>query len=777
MTAVSESDSPAVTAATLALQAKLTATRWAAVVVKAHKDASVYQAVMKEHAAGMPMRPALRLRGEGLHWSTFRHWLHAVADGQGQTWERLLDHRCPRPAEAIDSKAREMAVQMRKTNPGITAQKAREILATVFGDGATYSDAWLRRVWKSAGVNASVGAKRAPVAEPKAPVADSSRPAPSEETVEILMGGAGLALLAAADAETRASLKLAKAIRVLGQECMQGEPMPEQRDPTAGRDGHGQFTAEYNQAWRVDTPQGEPDGRWSSDAEKREARPLGGLRVLQVEEMTLARKLLAMGTSPMVTERRGFDGLSGPSGAWMAGLGGPAYMPATLDKALTELGSMDADGAMWPAHARQWHEMTIRWSGDKAGWLQTAVYIDGTADPYWTRAFAKAGKVSRAGRVMPCLSRVALNSAAGIPLLVTTEVGAAPLCARIIPMLRELREAIGPEAQADRLVVIDSEAGNAAMLLALHEEKDTIFIVPIKGNAAKGIKYIDQREWEPVRTHDRVREVSFYLGGTGPEKDIEFWGVQLDRPGGRRAQPLLLACNGAEGVLSAVEVATEYLARWPRQEQVFREVRDGGGLNHSHGYGGSMVLHIAAVAKRAKASHRLDLAQARVEKGKATQAAVGTGAAVGSENPSLVAAARSLAGQQQRVLVKKAAARAAEASKALALPDTIWHRDTGRDSVMTCLKLMTLGLLEFVLHEYFGGLEMQWRSYIEDFVALPVTVVTTATRQQFRITENPRQPERMAQLRKALAEINRRELSRGGKRLTFELIEPTRPGP
>ena len=88
--------------------------------------------------------------------------------------------------------------------------------------------------------------------------------------------------------------------------------------------------------------------------------------MLQVSEATLARKLLAIGMTPLLTERRGFDGLAGPSDAW----------------------------------------------------LRTAVHIDGTADPYCTRRFAKSGPVSRVGRVMPYVTRMALRSrprAAGAP--------------------------------------------------------------------------------------------------------------------------------------------------------------------------------------------------------------------------------------------------------------------------------------------------------------------------------------------------------------------------
>ena len=56
------------------------------------------------------------------------------------------------------------------------------------------------------------------------------------------------------------------------------------------------------------------------------------------------------------------------------------------------------------------------------------------------------------------------------------------------------------------------------------------------------------------------------------------------------------------------------------------------------------------------------------------------------------------------------------------VPEQFYARDTGRDSIMTCLKLTVMALLEFVLKEYLGGAAMEWRTYIEQLVPMPVTV-------------------------------------------------------
>jgi len=117
------------------------------------------------------------------------------------------------------------------------------------------------------------------------------------------------------------------------------------------------------------------------------------------------------------------------------------------------------------------------------------------------------------------------------------------------------------------------------------------------------------------------------------------------------------------------------------------------------------------------------------------------------------------------------AQRQATAAKIQTLPATIQQRDTGRDSIMTCLKVTILALTEFVLKEYFGSLRAEWRTFIEALVVLPVTVRTTKSRRLFQIHANPRQPKLMTLLTEALVEVNRREVRQGKRLLVFELIE------
>ena len=85
--------------------------------------------------------------------------------------------------------------------------------------------------------------------------------------------------------------------------------------------------------------------------------------------------------------------MASPAGAWLGVLVGTACAPATLDKTAAELGLLGVDDALWQVHGRTWHELSARWRDENVVWPRSVAYIDGTADPYWTRAYARSGKV------------------------------------------------------------------------------------------------------------------------------------------------------------------------------------------------------------------------------------------------------------------------------------------------------------------------------------------------------------------------------------------------
>jgi len=706
-------------------------------------------------------KKCLKALGPSVGWSKFLHWRRRYDKGDGPAWERLLDRRMP-PLRAVPTSVAQAARTLRRANPSITCEAARALLRLEFGDSLSVSNTWLRRQWSAADLRFERrGTRRLGGAV--------------AEEVEEFHGGAGLALIAAADIETGASLLLAQAVLAAGLSHANAQRGVMPREEGEGvRDEHGRFVASYNAQWRMEHAPGERDARWASDASKGKTRILADLPVLTHRPETLAQKLLCMGAAALVTERRGFDGLDGPAGEWLGALGGHAYMPATLDKALAQLGLLDVHDALWNAHAAMWTAHSRRWSADGPAWTQTAVYIDATSDPYWTRRFARSGKVERVGRVMPNLSRVAIVSAAGVPLLIETHVGTVGLKQRLGPLLTRLDAVLGAGGDVSRLTIVDSEAGTAGAMWALHATSERVFITVLKGQVQKGARIYDTGPWVSYRERDEIREVAIDLDGRGaPAGGVTLRGVEMRRAS-RRPVTTLFATNAAPTDLDAAAVVDAYLARWPNVEQLFRDGRNGIGLDRSHGYGGGEVTHVALESQLERAERRI--AHAEAARGRASATRQELAAATATLDASARNKAVALADKALRQATANVAQQQAKKAALDTMPRVIYQRDTGRDSVMTCLKLNLCVLIEFVLREYFGSLDIEWRTLIEQFVALPLTVRTTKTRRLYQIHANPRQPDNMVRLAEAVQRINARNIRHDGRLIVFELCGLPAPG-
>ena len=736
-------------------RARVGSERWSFLVEQALERAEIVEQVAaRVEQAGAGRRQSLRDVAPEVGWSKYLHWRRRHESRDGPGWERLLDERLPPPPVRIGDDIRLAACMLRRQDRSLNADGARTHLVAQFGEAGHVSDSSLRRIWSAAGLTH---------------IAPEQTGQTIGESVTHYNGGGGPALLGAADVELGASEELAKAIQQVGGEHAEQQGAVESRlSQPDERDEGGRFTARYNHQWRQGVDPGQADGRWACDADKRRHRDLSSLATLEHGAQTLADRLLAMGVMPLLTERRGFVGLEGPAGAWLQVMGITAYMPASLDKTLAELGLPDVSEAAWAAHARQWHEVSQKWSAPGPHWLRLAAYVDATRDPYWTRHYALSGKVSRVGRVMPCLTRVAVTSGPGVPLVVETYAGTVSLKKRLLPLLDRLDRELG-EGQVGRVTIVDSEMATAGLMWALHDDKERIFITVLKGQVLKGAEIEVTEQWEPYRDRDQLREVEVSLDGQGaPKGGIAVRGVQMARPDSRRPKSTVFVTNGIPEALTTSDVATAYLSRWPHQEQVFRDARNGAGLNRSHGYGGEHVTHVALQTKLEQAQARAPRKQAALAEAEAARDEVDKALGSRRDEPSRKAVAR--AGQEVRRKDKALDKARTELERQRTMPREIYARDTGRDSVMTCLKFMALMLLEFVLKEYFGGAKMQWRTFIEQFMFLPVTERRSSHRCLYQIHENPRQPEMMTQLRAACEEVTRRRLRRDGRLLAFEVV-------
>ncbi len=733
--------------------------RWPQLVRDAVRRAEIVEQVAAtREERGLSWRKSLVKVAPEIGWSAFLHWRRRYRARSGPGWERLLDERMPPPTPPIPENVREAARMLRRVDRSINAGTARQHLIAEFGPKGAISDASLRRIWAKAELTH---------------VRSDEQGVARGEKVLHYNGGAGLALLAAAESELGTSLELSRAALKAAQRTADAQQEVELLGiGEEQRSDRGQLTASYNRAWREGVEPGQADRRWVSDAEKRRHRDLQKLPTLGHRPETLAAKLLCMGVTPLLTERRGFAGLAGPAGQWLELLGGMAYMPPTLEKSLTELSLLDVGEALWSRHAAQWHEVSRRWTEEGPAWLRWVAYVDATQDPYWTRHYAASGKVSRVGRVMPCLTRVAVASGPGVPLLVETHAGTASLKTRLLPMLARLDTQLG-KGEVGRLTVVDAEAGNAGLLCAMDNDGRQ-FITVLKGAVLKGAQLSSYGDWQPYRQRDELRELEVVLRGKGaPKAGIELRAVEMRRRDSRQPKSTIFTTNSELDFLPTIDVPTAYLSRWPHQEQLFRNARNGGGLNRSHGYGGEYVTHIALETKLEAAERRVARAKSNVLDTEALVVDLAEAAVETKERPTALESEGLKLAEKEHRRAKTALQKASvEQDKLLSTPRTIYVRDTNRDNVMTCLKLTALLLVEFVLKEYFGDLRMEWRTFIEEFNLLPVTVRTSANLVLHQIHPNPRNPRQMGFLEGACEEINRRGIRRGKRLLRYEVLTP-----
>jgi len=525
--------------------------RWDRLVSDALRRVEVLDSVAAEQAGNdKSWRKSLKAKHPDLPWSTFVNWKRKLNNREGEPWERLLDRRLPPVPAKVPEEIGRAACLLRRADRAVSCDRARELLVAQFGEAGRISDSSLRRIWSAAGL------------EYEAPPEVEGQ-IPGEE-VTYYNGGAGLALLGAAEAELGTGPKLAAAAIAAGKRRAEKQGSVEEAvEPEGSRDERGRLNGIYNSWWREDIEPGQSDARWLSDASKRQQRDLSLLPTLQARPKNLASKLLCMGLMPLVTERRGFVGLEGPAGGWMELAGIYPYMPRTLDKELTELGLLGVDDALWRTHARQWQEHAQRWAADGPAWLRLVVYVDASLDPYWTRHFALSGKVSRVGRLMPALDRVALTSGPGIPLIMQTHAGTVSLKKALVPLLRKIEGWVG-EGELGRLTIIDAEMANVGVLWTLAQELDRGFVTVLKGAALDTVERRDFGPWQPFRERDEVRELVVVLRGKGgPEGGFEMRGVEMRRPGSRNEHTTLFLCNWDRAEIPAVDVASAYLSRWP----------------------------------------------------------------------------------------------------------------------------------------------------------------------------------------------------------------------
>ncbi len=591
----------------------------------------------------------------------------------------------------------------------------------------------------------------------------------------------------------------------------------------SGRDELGRFEGPYNERTRRG-PDDEVGPGFKSVEIKREGLVVSRLHLAGASLENVERKLTALLMTPLLGGGR-WDGLRIHRGGLLEELCGFPYMPATLDTFTRELKYLGVAPTLWEIHARLWTEQTRSW-GDQRSAL--VVYVDGTTKPVWTELFSQSSKVSNIGRVMPALETVAIHSGYGVPLMMVTSSGRAPLVKEVPKVLKRLDDALG-EASVGRIVVVDAEGNAVPFLKGLEEgspRREWITRLRPSLLAKKQILYTG--EYRSYRDGDRIRcgqvDLNDPDGGVFRTRVVEIERRSKKTHTYLGASAFLNAQNW-----SAEQLADLYFERWPRQEANFRAVNQAVGMKDVHGYGKQLVDNVSVITKLDQLAcqiRRLEESVTQLEQAIAISAprllqheeelhchmrrhktvsrkldnALGKGVASAEAAHPLVLEERELRKQAETHAATTASIRdavtkdteklnrtkerlrnATAEEQALSSRRKIFKHDVELDSLFNLLKVGLTLMVTFVLKEYLGNARMDVVTFLERVATLPARLRVLPECELLTFEYNRRDPEVMALLSAQCDAMNALGLrTRSGRYLKISIDpapRPSRPRP
>lgn len=752
------------------------------------KDAAdLIARVQAEQASGKTEAEALAAVAPNVPPSTYRRWRKRF--GHKGT-EGLMDQRQGKDREKLTPTIQQIIAALRLADPDVPVERIAAVIAQRMN--IEVSPASIRRVLVAEGLNRPPGKK-------------GNRPKAQE------LHFAGGILFQLADEELGWSRAMAEAI----VELRFALPEPAETAPEEdGRDAGGRFTAAYNQAHCKGEAALGPAFR--SIEEKRKETDLASRRAAQDSPETLLRKVRALLALPLLTDTNRCISLGDYRGGWgVAEFAGGLYRGETLDRCMRDLKYLGADEALRERHASFWMEHApVGPDGTPSG---VCVYVDGVSKPLWTAHFAKAGKVSSTGRVMPCVDQVLVHTGMGTPIFWQSFPGHASLVTQTLPLLKCLEGIVGNDWMADKLVIIDGE-GHAAGLFK--QFKDKHFVTMLRGTAIRKEEDVhDLGPWQPFREGDEIAEGWADLPDShAPNEPYRARIVLVRRKSARSFHAL---ASSAPNDYDAAFLAKAYFQRWPAQELRFRDFNQGVGFKQVHGYGKRLVQNVTVLTELDRLQNQRNRLKERLGKLR-MQAATTREALTKARRACNVAKARRvrqdglvkaeltashldrsiletrihvtqaerdrLAEAQTRVEavktqlqkqeneIHKAESRLPELDREIAKLESrkeIYQPDTALDSIATTFKLGFALLCEHLILTYFAGMRISLHGLMHRILSLPGTRTITGKVEHIHIRAS-RDRDLMLAVEAACARVNERKIIRNGRtvKLSVDWEEP-----
>ena len=725
--------------------------------------------------------------------STFRRWKRRYAE---HGLEGLFDWRRP-PRVEFPAELRGVVQTLRRADPNVAVATVVQHLAQ--HHAFKTSESTVKRVLRAAGLERRPG-----------PV--SSRSGAGEKRLEF--GGAKLLESAIVETGYIKALAAGVAAQVSTATVAEHPPAVDVTD----RDEFGRFLPGYNERTRKGADDSVGPG-FKSVTSKRDAVVVARLHLAGASQELLERKLTALFMSPLLGGGR-WDGLRIPRGHLLEEFCGFPYMPTTLDLFARELKVVGVAQTLWEIHARTWLDKTRSW-GDKRS--TSLLYIDGTTKPVWTQLFSHCGKVSSVGRVMPSLETVAIHSGYGVPLMMMTSSGRAPLVKVVPKMLEELDRVLG-DASVGRIVVMDAEANSVPFLKELEtSDPSRAWVTRLKPSMLASKPIFNRNNYRAYRNGDRVRSGEVDLNNPG-KRPFRVRVVEVERRSKGTVTYLAASTRLMESEWGPVALADAYFERWPQQEANFRAVCQAVGMKDVHGYGKQLVDNISVITKLDHLACRIGKLQASTTHLEETisasapplalrerelrglkrrhdtvsrrlDATLEKGPHAAAKAHPLIIEQRELSDRKDALGLKVASLSKAVEKKESMLASThtrllaakqeeqglqsrrkIFQHDVELDSLFNLLKVGLVLVVNFVLKEYFGDARMDAVTFLERVATLPARLRILPHQEILTFEYNRRDPEVMALLTAQCDAINARRLTtRHGRILTIAVDPPPPP--
>jgi hypothetical protein len=376
---------------------------------------------------------------------------------------------------------------------------------------------------------------------------------------------------------------------------------------TSGRDELGQFLPSYNERYRKKAGDVIGPGYLSIDV-KREDKDPHRFQLNQMGTWVIQRRVIALMMKSIITHDR-WDKLRMPQGQLFEELCGYPYMPSTLDKFSRELKYLGVSETLWEIHARLWLKHLRHGPQGQAGHI---IFVDETNKPSWTGLFSESARISSVGKVMPGLDVVCFHTGNGLPLLMATYSGHAPLVKQVPHLLAQMTSKMGDET-VGRIIVIDAEGNSVPFLKGLEKgERPRAWVTRLKSCLVRSKRIFNRSNYRPYRDGDRIRmgEADFNDpdGGTFRMRVIE-----IERRSKGTVTYIGASLLFDEKEWKPEDIADLYFKRWPNQEANFRAVNQATGYKNINGYGKELVDNVSVLTDLDKLANRISNSETKQE--------------------------------------------------------------------------------------------------------------------------------------------------------------------